>query len=324
MKSFAFCGLAGCKPVAVSGNANASKGLGLTAAVGPAGRCRNVQSDVRKVQAALNRFPAAEGGPDPKLEVDGIVGPKTSAAILAFQRKQFGIGKADGVVDVGMRTDQRLAGVSGTYSSLTAEMMQHIPRTLSIINVSRATISAARTFRLQGGRGFSGFGEASWKKLVHHFQVDKFPDWSAQLDWLNRIYVGMETAIGHIPMGMIVITDEPAHSNEGAFAFTFAGGYELSERTKSYQGVPMGSIYLCPKMQTLTQDAFAYVLIHELAHFVGPTGASGLQVDDYGYRHRAGYDKLLPWQRVHNADNFAQFSFDAVGKPFNLTEHIRS
>ena len=92
MKSFAFCGLAGCKPVAVSGNANASKGLGLTAAVGPAGRCRNVQSDVRKVQAALNRFPAAEGGPDPKLEVDGIVGPKTSAAILAFQRKQFGIG----------------------------------------------------------------------------------------------------------------------------------------------------------------------------------------------------------------------------------------
>ena len=160
--------------------------------------------------------------------------------------------------------------------------------------------------------------------MVKHFQVDKFPDWSSQLDWLNRIYIGMETAIGHIPMGMILLADEPAGSNEGAFAFTFAGGYEVGERNKTYQGIPRGSVYLCPKMQTMKQDAFAYVLIHELAHFVGPTGQTGVQVDDYGYRHKPGYDALVPWQRVHNADNFAQFSFDAVGKPFNLKEHLLS
>lgn len=323
MDSFAFCGLAGCKPVALSGG-DSGKGLGLKAAVGLASRCRNYPDDVKKVQEALNRFPPNEGGPSPKLVVDGIVGPKTSGAISAFQRKQFGVGKADGVVDVGMRTDERLAGVTSTYSSLPAEMMQHIPRALSIINIARSTISAARTFKLNGGGGFVGFGQASWNKVVKHFQVDKFPDWSSQLDWLNRIYIGMETAIGHIPMGMILLADEPANSNEGAFAFTFAGGYEPSERNKTYQGMSRGSVYLCPKMQTMKQDAFAYVLIHELAHFVGPTGQTGVQVDDYGYRHKPGYDALVPWQRVHNADNFAQFSFDAIGKPFNLKEHLLS
>jgi len=304
------------------GSGGGGKGLGLKGAVGANARCRNFPDDVRKVQEALNRFPPNEGGPNPKLVVDGIVGPKTSAAIYAFQRKQFGVEKADGVVDVGMRTDERLAGVTSTYSSLPAEMMQHIPRTMSIINISRSTISAARNFKTNGSTGIVNFGEASWNKLVKHFQLDKFQNWDMQMTWLDRIYIGMQTAIGHIPQGMILLADEPANSNEGAFAFTFAGGFEVEQRNKTYQGIPRGSVYLCPRMQTMKQDAFSYVLIHELAHFVGPNGQTGVQVDDYGYQHKPGYEGLVPWQRVHNADNFAQFSFDAVGKPFRLKEHL--
>ena len=83
-------------------------------------------------------------------------------------------------------------------------------------------------------------------------------------------------------------------------------------------------IYLTPDFDKSHDDYRSHVLIHELAHFVGPTGQTGVQVDDYGYRHKPGYDALVPWQRVHNADNFAQFSFDAVGKPFNLKEHLIS
>lgn len=323
MDSFAYCGLAGCRPVALSGG-DSGKGLGLTGAVGLAARCRNAPDDVRKVQNALNRFPDIEGGPVPKLKPDGIVGSKTSGAIVKFQRKQFGMGGADGVVDVGKRTDERLSGVTGTYGSLPPEMMQHIPRALSIINIARGTLSAARAFRLTGGGGIIGFGEASWNKVVKHFQIDRFPDWNRQIDWVNSIFVGMETAIGHIPMGMILLADEPAHSNVGAFAFTYAGGYELNERNKTVNGKARGSVYLCPKMQTMKRDAFAYVLIHELAHFVGPNGRTGVQIDDYSYRHRPNYDKLLPWQRVHNADNYAQFAFDAVGRPFILSEHLLS
>ncbi len=42
--------------------------------------------DVKLIQALLNRIPPHEGGPDPKLTVDGRAGPETIAAILAVQR----------------------------------------------------------------------------------------------------------------------------------------------------------------------------------------------------------------------------------------------
>lgn len=65
MDSFAFCGLSGCKPVALSGGGS-GKGLGLKAAVGLASRCRNYPDDVKKVQEALNRFPPARRRPQPE------------------------------------------------------------------------------------------------------------------------------------------------------------------------------------------------------------------------------------------------------------------
>ena len=321
MKSYAFCGKDGCKPVS-PGQPRPSR-LGIVAAVGLAARCRNQATDVRKVQIALNRFPAHEGGPDPKLAEDGICGSKTSAAIRKFQTKQFGASEADGIVDVGRLTDRRLGGAATAYRDLTAEMKSHIPRVQSIITIARSALVAAERFKLGGGGQSFGFGETSWNKLVKHFQVDKFPSWQAQLRWINSIYIGMETAIGYIPQGVIALADEPDISSVGAYAFTFAGGYHLSERNKTWQGLPRGTVYLCARMQELNRDAFAYVLIHELAHYVGPTGDSGNDIDDHAYKHKPPkYDHLLPWQRVHNADCYSQFAFEAVGKPFDLNAHV--
>ena len=98
----------------------------------------------------------------------------------------------------------------------------------------------------------------------------------------------------------------------------------MGERNKTYQGIPRGSVYLCPKMQTMKQDAFAYVLIHELAHFVGPTGRLACRSTTMVIAISPAMTRWYPRQRVRNADNFAQFSFDAVGKPFNLKEHLLS
>ena len=321
MKSYAFCGKDGCRPLG-TGKSHASR-LGIVAAVGLAPRCRNHSADVRKVQAALNRFPAHEGGPNPQLVVDGICGPKTSAAIRKFQTKQFGASEADGIVDVGRLTDRRLGGPATTYSNLTAEMQSHIPRVKAIISIARSALAAAERFK-QGDGGHSfGFGEASWNKLVKHFQVDKFPSWQAQIRWINSIYIGMETAIGYIPQGVIALADEPDGSSVGAYAFTFAGGYHLSERNKTWQGLPRGTVYLCARMQELNRDAFAYVLIHEFAHYVGPPGDSGNEIDDHAYKHKPPkYDHLLPWQRVHNADCYSQFAFETVGKPFDLNAQV--
>jgi peptidoglycan hydrolase-like protein with peptidoglycan-binding domain len=66
----------------------------------------NVRTDVATVQYLLNCVPAGQGGPAPELAVDGLVGPKTIAAIRKFQASAFG--KADGRVDPGGRTIKTL------------------------------------------------------------------------------------------------------------------------------------------------------------------------------------------------------------------------
>lgn len=82
---------------------------------------------------------------------------------------------------------------------------------------------------------------------------------------------------------------------------------------------PPQSIYVCPTSRTLNNDAFAYSMIHELAHFTSPFSAAGNH--DFAYFHRdpAKYKSLDTDQAFHNADCYSQFAFDAIGKPdFNI------
>lgn len=57
----------------------------ITASVGLRGQ--NRRPDVLKIQEALNDIEPADGGPVPKLAVDGLSGPLTERAIATFQRK---------------------------------------------------------------------------------------------------------------------------------------------------------------------------------------------------------------------------------------------
>src|SRR5215471_1429556 len=57
----------------------------ITGSVGVGGR--NRRPDVLAIQAALNDIEPADGGPVPKLKVDGIAGPLTAKAIAGFQRR---------------------------------------------------------------------------------------------------------------------------------------------------------------------------------------------------------------------------------------------
>ena len=74
----------------------------IAAPVGQRGA--NLPADVRTIQLLLNKVPAKVGGPTVALKPDGVAGPKTIGAIVAFQRAQFGPASADGRVDlVGLR-----------------------------------------------------------------------------------------------------------------------------------------------------------------------------------------------------------------------------
>jgi len=76
----------------------------IVASVGLGGA--NLNADVATIQSMLDSVPAGSGGPAPALDTDGKCGPLTVAAIRKFQNTQFG--SADGRVDVGQRTLERL------------------------------------------------------------------------------------------------------------------------------------------------------------------------------------------------------------------------
>ena len=72
-----------------------SGGVGISGSVGRGGR--NSVDDVKAIQAALNGKDVTDGGPTMKLAVDGIVGPRTIAAIERYQNRH--LGWADGRID---------------------------------------------------------------------------------------------------------------------------------------------------------------------------------------------------------------------------------
>lgn len=78
----------------------------ISASVGRLGS--NRYDDVVTVQELLNQVPPEDGGPQPKLEVDGLCGPKTTRAIQLFQRHHFGWSGTDGRVDPEHQTLARL------------------------------------------------------------------------------------------------------------------------------------------------------------------------------------------------------------------------
>jgi peptidoglycan hydrolase-like protein with peptidoglycan-binding domain len=57
----------------------------------------NHRSDVLAIQRGLNHVPASRGGPDIRLQEDGIAGPLTKRCIVHFQQTQFHW--ADGRID---------------------------------------------------------------------------------------------------------------------------------------------------------------------------------------------------------------------------------
>ena len=69
--------------------------LSMTGPVGYGGR--NDPQDTRLVQTLLNLVPTARGGPTARLAVDGLVGPRTVAAIQRYQASNTRI--CDGRID---------------------------------------------------------------------------------------------------------------------------------------------------------------------------------------------------------------------------------
>ena len=301
----------------------------IRAAVGNANppRCRNYPDDVRQIQAALNRFTPLEGGPQPPLVPDGICGPLTRKAIYHFQEKwnlePRGWSVPDGIVDPEGPTIERLRRGSGARTNLPADFLARIPRVIGVINAARHALDLAKRF---AGRGpepvgpiptLGSVGESEAQKVDRHFHYKQTRDPIGRIEDIDRMFLNMLTAIGYVPQGVILAADEPPNIAQGSFMFTFPGGYHLRRPEHTWEGIPVGSIYLCPKSRTLRDNGFTYAMVHELAHYTGPVDG----VDDHAYFHKNPhrYRNLSAEESFRNADSYSQFAFDVIHKPdFNI------
>lgn len=289
-------------------------------------RCQNFPDDVKTIQKALNRFTPVEGGPAPRLVADGFCGPKTRKAIYHFQEKWDLKPKnwevPDGIVDPEGPTIRRLRQGSGTIANLPVEFMARIPGVISVITAARASLTLAKTSLMRGGApstpqllpSLGLGGQAAVSRVDRHFHINKLANPLARLEQIETMFLNMLTAIGYVPQGVVLAVDEPASLAVGSFMFTFEGGYHLRGRNDTFEGIPVGSIYLAPKSRTLGQDSFTYAMIHELAHFTGPTSRG---IIDHAYFHKDSqrYRNLTPDLAFRNADCYSQYAFDAIGKP---------
>ena len=304
----------------------------IRAAVGPASppRCQNFADDVRTIQQALNRFSPLQGGPLTPLVVDGLFGPKTGGAIRHFQEKWDLKPKnwkvPDGIVDPVGPTIERLRKGPGALANLPLEFLTRIPRVMEIVTAARAALTLAKSFYtappvVSPLPSLSLLGKTAADKVDRHFHQNTLPAPLQRVEDVEKIFLGMQTAIGYVPQGVVLAVDEPPAIAQGSFMFSFEGGYDHRGIDENWNGIPVGSIYLCPKSRTLTPDAFAYAMIHELAHYVGPSAPG---IDDWAYFHKNAtkYKNLSADLAFRNADSYAQLAFDAIGQgDFNIERH---
>ena len=72
-------------------------------------------------------------------------------------------------------------------------------------------------------------------------------------------------------------------------------------------------VYVTRLLLDLTDEpSQSYVILHELAHFVGGQWHDIDHIDDRAYYHRnkQRYDRLSPYEAMTNADSYSQYAWE--------------
>ena len=298
--------------------------LPLSGSVGQARNQRgnNGWQDVTSVQRALNLFLPGDGGAQPSLEVDGTFGPNTLAAIQKFQLRHFGQHGADGLIELNKQTHQKI-------NELLAKVIQTPPTMEDLIRRWGLDPAFAMPFLEQAftrARGWISTARgALWNStgaalLEKHFLLSRQPNRDAALARISGT-LNTQRQFFQRPGGLWgeqAFQPAPGFPNMSMTAFSTQGGYFMpgqSARAKGPQGetvvLRFDTIYVAPIFVLLTGEDQSYVIVHELAHFVGRSPG----ITDWGYYHRGTAQNLSPGQRMQNADTFAMYIYEsATGK----------
>lgn len=298
----------------------------ITGSVGLNGANRD--PEVRKIQEALNRVPLVQGGlADPeKLKVDGLVGSKTTGAIRRFQLKQVGPAGADSRIDPGKTTLNKLNQVLSS-SSPTLDPVADAPLLkkflegfgLAAIGIRSAHLNASRALSVvdQGGnsRGLGGSRAELMDRVDRHFRIDRMPSAQRRAE-LQRV----QGVLGQLQEVLLLPADGLGSFGglgKGAFdldtsgapliAFATANGFRSTELNSF--GRPANRIYIGKRgyAEVENKDLAAFILVHEMTHFVGHRGNKIINDFVRGWFTDEAMKILDTVRSVENADCYAGF-----------------
>ncbi len=288
--------------------------------VGSGFKAKNLDRDVRTIQGSLNQIKPLQGGPVVPLVVDGKCGPKTNKAIVDLQMKQFGIKGADGVIEPGKQTINRINQL--LFSALPldkAEEAQIRTKLLSHIDLVSKAIHAAQANLLlalapAGGLDLGG-GRAN-TRLNNHFALNTIS--GAQREKAVRDILAVfnlyqqvlllppELNLGFLGTGAFV-TDP---TGDPRIAFTFSNGFFRKGQVDKVKNLPLDRIFLGRRAFFAISDAefCAFIMLHEVAHFVGFSDQSFIGDNGRGWFTDDTIKPLTADKRMHNADSYATFA----------------
>ena len=300
---------------------------------GPVGKGgANAKLDVQTVQSYLNAVPPQEGGPVLLLAEDGILGPKTQAAIDKYQAKV--LPKPDGRIDPAGPTIKALteficgsdavpagriglAGRPGQAAGSPSTPPQAPPTGPEMVAEGKKILKDLERplmmlrFKLQHQTPTT----MAW--LNKHFETAKVKvtpaDASFLLNVVSAIHFQVSRANSFGAMGIDSIIMFDPQPGAGVIAWTVRGGDKMS--TKQFQiYVDNGKSIKAPGHTVFLGPIFAnqpapvekqWTVIHEMCHFVGPRDGTGIQIDDNAYAFDNKFLGIGKWFKLHNAESIA-------------------
>lgn len=291
--------------------------------VGTGVLAKNLDSDVRTIQKALNQIKPIHGGPTVPLVVDGKCGPKTNSAIWNFQFKQFKAKGADGVIEPGKQTIQRInqllfsnAPVDPSVNAeIRAKVVQHFSIVARSVHAAQATVLMANA--PEGGLDF-GRSRAN-DRLDRHFALNTLSP-AARAQAIRDIH-GVYTMYSNVllmPGALGTGAFEADPTGDPRIAFTFGNGFFLQGAVHPEKNIPLDRIYLGRRAFFAINDSefCAFIMLHEMAHFVGFPGGGLIDDNGRGWFTDDTISKLSVRQRLLNADSYATFAVECrTGDP---------
>lgn len=270
--------------------------------VGEGFKAKNLDKDVRTIQESLNKITAIDedrarrgikrtfGGPVPLLDVDGKCGPKTKAAIQKFQTKQFG--SFDRLIEPGKRTITRLNQILFSNAPVDPKILEEIkPKMVQHLAVVSRAIHAAQTNLLialtpSGGFDLGGVRARADSRIDRHFGLNTLsPDRREQqirnILGVYNIYASVLLMPGSLGAGAFELDT----TGDPRIAFTFSNGFFRTGQVSPELQIPLDRIFLGRRSFFALSDGefCAFIMLHEMAHFVGFPGGSEIPDNGRGW-----------------------------------------